>query len=168
MRSALKAYKRDYYNITLDDIEKMADLRLPRNKRNGRPQAIHMKIITSTRDILYPDGKWRNKDGRPDKADEVLLWRLHHPEGKKADCIRDLGLSKPTVYKWWDYENTQIDLEFMLDWRKAHPEQTVEDCEKDTRLPHDYVKRAWGLVDEAIEIVRKVNGDENLDVLSKL
>ena len=24
-----------------------------------------------------------------------------YPDGKKADCIRDTGLSKPTVYKWW-------------------------------------------------------------------
>jgi len=23
------------------------------------------------------------------------------PEGKKADCIRDTGLDKKTVYKWW-------------------------------------------------------------------
>lgn len=28
-------------------------------------------------------------------------WRLEHPEGKKADCIRDTGLDKKTVYKWW-------------------------------------------------------------------
>ena len=45
-------------------------------------------------------------EGRPDKAKIVLDWRANHPEGKKADCIRDTGLSKPTVYKWWDsYDN---------------------------------------------------------------
>lgn len=25
-----------------------------------------------------------------------------NPEGRKIDCIRETGLSKPTVYKWWD------------------------------------------------------------------
>jgi TolA-binding protein len=25
-----------------------------------------------------------------------------YPEGRKADCIRETGLSKPTVYKYWD------------------------------------------------------------------
>ena len=54
------------------------------------------------------------------------------------------------------------------DWRKDNPGKTMEDCEKATRLPHDYVKRVWGLIDEAIEIVRKVNGDENLGTLSKV
>ena len=44
---------------------------------------------------------WRNGNGRKPKADIVKQWRLAHPEGRKADCIRDTGLSKPTVYKWW-------------------------------------------------------------------
>ena len=32
----------------------------------------------------------------------VAEWRSQHPEGRKADCIRETGLSKPTVYKWWE------------------------------------------------------------------
>ena len=32
----------------------------------------------------------------------VFRWRQRHPEGRKADCVRDTGLTKPTVYKWWD------------------------------------------------------------------
>ena len=43
----------------------------------------------------------RNKDGRPDKQKIVEEWRKSHPDGKKADCIRDTGLDKKTVYKWW-------------------------------------------------------------------
>ena len=31
-------------------------------------------------------------------------------EGKKADCIRDTGLSKPTVYKWWQTVGKETDL----------------------------------------------------------
>ncbi|MFQ5082134.1 replication protein, partial [Clostridioides difficile] len=31
----------------------------------------------------------------------VREWQESHPAGKKADCIRETGLSKPTVYKWW-------------------------------------------------------------------
>ena len=38
----------------------------------------------------------------------VFRWRQGHPEGSKADCIRDTGLSKPTVYKWWN-ETAPID-----------------------------------------------------------
>ncbi len=41
-------------------------------------------------------------EGRPKKKTIVEEWRKAHPDGKKADCIRETGLSKPTVYKWWD------------------------------------------------------------------
>ncbi len=50
---------------------------------------------------------WRNGNGRKPKADIVKEWRLAHPEGRKVDCIRDTGLSKPTVYKWWDIKDNQ-------------------------------------------------------------
>jgi hypothetical protein len=39
--------------------------------------------------------------GRPHKQAQVQEWRAAHPGGSKADCIRDTGLTKPTVYKWW-------------------------------------------------------------------
>jgi hypothetical protein len=42
-------------------------------------------------------------NGRHNKAAEVAKWRADHIDGKKADCIRDTGLDKKTVYKWWDY-----------------------------------------------------------------
>ena len=40
-------------------------------------------------------------EGRPDKANVVEEWQKSHPDGKKADSIRDTRLSKPTVYRWW-------------------------------------------------------------------
>ena len=35
------------------------------------------------------------------KEDIVKEWQTNHPEGRKADCIKETGLSKPTVYKYW-------------------------------------------------------------------
>lgn len=52
--------------------------------------------------------KWNNKDAQPNESESgtkkltVFRWRQKHPEGRKADCVRDTGLTKPTVYKWWD------------------------------------------------------------------
>ena len=40
-------------------------------------------------------------NGRPDKSKLVEEWRKEHPNGRKAACVRETGLSKPTVYKWW-------------------------------------------------------------------
>ena len=44
---------------------------------------------------------WDDKRGRKSKEMIVGDWQRQHPKGRKADCIKDTGLSKPTVYKWW-------------------------------------------------------------------
>ena len=54
------------------------------------------------RDVLNENEDWRAGNGRKSLDGIVREWRLSHPEGSKADCIRDTGLSKPTVYKWWN------------------------------------------------------------------
>ena len=46
------------------------------------------------------------KEGRPKgsgiKEETVKEYRRENPEAKKADCIRETGLDKKTVYKYWD------------------------------------------------------------------
>lgn len=101
---AMKTYhtgSEQAYRRRIEFISKKTGISLVPNKRNGRKQAVHMKIMSSTRDILYPKGEWRNKEGRPTAEQIVREWQENHPDGKKADCIRKTGLSKPTVYKWW-------------------------------------------------------------------
>lgn len=29
-------------------------------------------------------------------------WREQHPNGRKVDCEKETGLSRPTVLKWWN------------------------------------------------------------------
>lgn len=98
--SALETFDREYYNFTIADIEKLTDVRIERNKRNFRKQATHLKIARSTLAIMNED-EGKALQGRPEKLKIVEEWQQQHPEGRKADCIRETGLSKPTVYKWW-------------------------------------------------------------------
>lgn len=105
--SALQIYQdKNYITFPITSIEKLSGLKIEKNKRNGRKQKVHLKIMNSTRDILYPNGEWRNLEGRPkgsgEKKDIVVEWRKNNPQGKKAQCVRDTGLDKKTVYKWWD------------------------------------------------------------------
>lgn len=95
-----KAYRR-----RIDFISKKTGITLTANKRNGRKQADHMRRITNLRDSDYPNGEWRNGNGRKPKKETVVEWRAKNPNGRKADCIRDTGLSKPTVYKYWETKN---------------------------------------------------------------
>lgn len=102
--SALEAYTDNYMTYPIHTIEERTGIMIKQNKRNGRKQVQHMEIIRAIQQITNPD--WRNKDGRPTgsgtKKEVVKEWRRQNPDRKKADCIRDTGLSKPTVYKWWD------------------------------------------------------------------
>ena len=64
-------------------------------------QAVHVRIMNSIRDIDYPDGAWRNKDGAPIKEHLIKEWKQAHPDGNKSQCAKDLGVSRTTVIKWW-------------------------------------------------------------------
>ena len=103
---ALEAFTDSYITYPIDTIVNRTGIPIEKNKRNGRNQAQHIKIMNAVRDVLYPNGEWRNEKGRPKGSGTaknlVTAWRLQHPKGRKADCIRETGLSKPTVYKWWD------------------------------------------------------------------
>ena len=91
-----KAYRR-----RTEFISKKTGIPLTPNKRNGRKQAEHLERARAVQKIDYPNGEWREGNGRKPQRETVLEWRESHPDGKKADCIRDTGLSKPTVYRWW-------------------------------------------------------------------
>ena len=41
---------------------------------------------------------------RMDNSERIKVYREKNPNAKKIDCIRELGLSKSTVYKYWDME----------------------------------------------------------------
>ena len=104
VNSALECYDSNYVTFPRDEISKLTAIPIQPNKRNGRRLEAHIKMVNATRkfrrDVLNEDEYGNN--GRKPKKDIVQQWRLEHPDGRKADCVRDTGLTKPTVYKWWD------------------------------------------------------------------
>ena len=69
-------------------------------------EEVHLARARAVQDVDYPNHEWA---GRPNAEQTVREWQESHPAGKKADCIRETGLSKPTVYKWWkSMENCAI------------------------------------------------------------
>lgn len=88
----------------IDFISKKTGIFLVANKRNGQKQRDHLEEARAIRDIRMKrkGEEWFNKDGRPSAQEIVQEWRVSNPDGRKADCIKALNLSKPTVYKWWN------------------------------------------------------------------
>ena len=99
---ALLAFDEKWIIYPRRSVEYKSGIYIPANKRNGRKQADHIRLMNFVRDEINHNTDWRNKEGRPDKIDQVRQWRQDHPEGKKADCIRETGLSKSTVYRHWE------------------------------------------------------------------
>ena len=103
---ALEAFSDSYSHYPIKTIVARTDLPIARNKRNGRKQIVHLagaRAVQAVND-QFNGTNWRNTQGQPQKNIIVYEWRQSHPDGRKVDCIRDTGLSKPTVLKWWDWK----------------------------------------------------------------
>jgi len=77
--SALETYDRQYYNFKIDDIEKLTDIRIARNKRNYRKQKVHLMGARSIQEIndKVNNTNWREGNGRPKGS------------GTKEDLVKD-------------------------------------------------------------------------------
>lgn len=116
IRSALETYSKEYYNFTITDIEKLTDIRIERNKRNGRSMKEHLQgdywmengrkrinVCKANRELALEEMRENGEiHGRPPVIGIVRDYLLEHPDASKADVIRGTGLSKPTVYKYYD------------------------------------------------------------------
>ena len=100
---ALEAFNEKWITYPRNSVEFKSGIRIEANKRNKQKQADHLEEARAIRDIRSKrrGEAWDAHNGRKPKREIVEEWLLSHPDGKKADCIRETGLSKPTVYKWW-------------------------------------------------------------------
>lgn len=108
--AALDAYDDSYITYPIDTISHRTGIPIEKNKRNYQKQKDHLEEARAIRDIrMHRQGrKWDDNNGRKPKKDIVQQWRKNHPDGKKIDCERDTGLSRPTVLKWWDGDSDVV------------------------------------------------------------
>lgn len=101
LNSALEVYDRAYYNFTIEDIEKLTDIRIERNKRNYRSQKQHIEMMNLIRDnITHKNKNWRDGNGRPSKEELVKEYIKNNPDKNPTEIARNLGISRTTVYKY--------------------------------------------------------------------
>lgn len=106
--SALKIYKKDMYNYTIDDIKLLTQIPIEKNKRNHRSQKDHLKMARYVRDEINGHADTWRANGRPKgsknkeckKKELILEYAAMHPKDNVTDIARALGVSRPTVYKY--------------------------------------------------------------------
>lgn len=102
---ALKTYHNadeGAYRRKIDFVSKKTGIELKPNKRNGRKQTEHIKLMNFVRDEINGNKDWRNTEGRPPKKDQVKLFLEQNPTARKCEVIQGTGLSRNTVYKYYD------------------------------------------------------------------
>lgn len=107
IRSALETYDKEYYNFTISDIEKLTDIRIERNKRNGRKQKDHIVVMNTMKQVKKQLGEPVH-EGRPSAEQKVIDFLQENPEARKCDVIRGTGLDKKTVYKYYEAAKEKI------------------------------------------------------------
>ena len=98
-------YEDHYVKWSNETLERQTGIRVhlyKTSRRNGRTRKQHLAIARATQQIVNPN--WRENSGRKSKEEIVKEWREKNPNGKKCDCIKETGLTKPTVYKWWNQQ----------------------------------------------------------------
>lgn len=97
--AALEAYNESYVTFPRDEIAKLTGLQIKENKRNGRKQELHLKLARAQLKILKDAGEI--KDGRGSLCNEIVNWRMINWNGTRLACVRETGISYPTVAKYW-------------------------------------------------------------------
>ena len=87
MSEAMYMYMHQAYGLrrrTIDYLREESGILIPKNKRNGKKQAVHCRQLNNQKKVQR----------------QVLEWMKAHPEARKIDCARALGISPSTVTKW--------------------------------------------------------------------
>ena len=104
--SALQAYDEEHKSFTRDEIAHVTAIDIKANKRRPQPlsRADNLEIARMTQAMINKVNgtTWRNENGRPSLEKKVRDYLSKHPFATKAEVIRGTGLSKKTVYKYYD------------------------------------------------------------------
>ena len=103
IESALECYDARYCTFPIKDISTISGIVIPRNKRNGRKQADHMKLMHTMKKLKKELGEEMN-EGRPSgsgtKEALICQYCIDNPDAKVSQIAKDLGVSRTTVYKF--------------------------------------------------------------------
>lgn len=100
-------YNKDFITYPINSIQNRSGLHIEKNKRNYRKQKDHIDYMNNIREYKISRDEC-TAGGRNTKEEIVREWQEKNPDGTKYRCIKETGLAKHTVYKWW---NDNIDQE---------------------------------------------------------
>jgi len=101
--AALEAFDDKYITFSIDNISKLTNIHIQKNKRNYRSQKDHLEEARMIRDLrMKRKGmKWDDNNKKQSKEKLVIDYLKENPTvTNKAKIAKELGVSRPTVYKY--------------------------------------------------------------------
>lgn len=131
VQDALEAFQERWTTYPRTAIEYRTAIQMPENKRNKQKQADHLEEARAIRDIRSQrrGERWDAHNGRKSKANIVLFWKESNPMGTVAECIKETGLSRATVYRHWNGvqgKRQETDQRQEMEKRRRLNEQIIE------------------------------------------
>ena len=111
LKKAMKGYCAKADTFSSARLEEYFGWKFPRIgqylNHEPQPQKWHLEDARAKKARMKERGQaFKNPEGRPKgactKEQTVKDWRAANPDGKPRECIEATGLSKNTVYKWWN------------------------------------------------------------------
>lgn len=101
INDALKAYEDEKITMPRASIQYFCGFELPKNKRNGRTQADHIKLMNKMRDLKIELGELsKNWQGRKSVQDTVFEYFVMRPKSTYKQFCEETGLKKSVYYKY--------------------------------------------------------------------
>lgn len=165
--AALESFDDRWTTYPRASIEYRSGIPIPENKRNGRKQNTHLRIARNTLAVLS-DEKGEALQGRKSQFETVQKWRRDNPDGTKAACMKETGLSRATVYRHWK-ETAEFTRE------AARLKKQAEEVRKrgdGTRLAvetvqADTMENAARLIDLAVELMKMEDTPERARMMQE-
>lgn len=85
-----------------------------------------------------------SKLGRRTKEVEIATWRKANPNATKAECNRQLGITRPTILKYWnspDCPEVKTKEEQIRNFFEENPSGSIRQCSIITKISRTTIYR---------------------------
>ena len=99
IQSALECFDTSFVLFPRETAERLTAIDMPTQKRNYRPQTVHLARARLLRDFDHPNNSWMNKQGAPTKQQLVIAYLQENPNANNSQAARALKVDVKTVRK---------------------------------------------------------------------
>ena len=99
--AASKFHHPKYAKISFDEIQRRCQTHYHTERvKKGRSQEAHLKRARHMRELASYENVGRPK-GSAEK-NLIVEYKKNHPGATVKECVEATGISKSTVYRWWN------------------------------------------------------------------